>query len=216
MKTSDLHTMVAGFDHEAYGSQAVFRTALNALSHPGRPLEMPMHTALPRQGHAAAAALLLGLVDSDTGLWLSPLLAGSEAAAWLRFHTGCAWVADPADAQFLWVAQGDALPDLHRLKQGTEAYPDQSATCVIEVHSLYGQKGDEKEGDEKDAWSWTLQGPGIWGGRQLQVQGLPADFQSQWTRNHASFPCGVDVFLATPSHIVGLPRTTRILNTQKA
>lgn len=208
MNAPDLHNMVAGFAHEAYGSQAVFRTALNALSHPGRPLDMPLQTALPRQGHAAAAALLLGLVDSDTGLWLSPLLAGSDAAAWLRFHTGCSWVLDPADAHFVWVAQGDALPDLQRLKQGTDAYPDQSATCVIEVQSL--------QGESAHGGGWTLQGPGILGLRPLQVQGLPADFDAQWARNHASFPCGVDVFLATPAQIVGLPRTTRLLNPEEA
>jgi alpha-D-ribose 1-methylphosphonate 5-triphosphate synthase subunit PhnH len=208
MSATDLHHMVAGFAHEAYGSQAVFRTALNALSHPGRPLDLPLQTALPRQGHAAAAALLLGLVDSDTGLWLSPLLAGSEAAAWLRFHTGCTWVAEPAEAHFVWVAQGDALPDLQRLKQGTDAYPDQSATCVIEVQSL--------QSEVIDGSGLTLQGPGILGLRALQVQGLPADFHAQWSRNHASFPCGVDVFLATSSQIVGLPRTTRLLNQEEA
>jgi alpha-D-ribose 1-methylphosphonate 5-triphosphate synthase subunit PhnH len=38
----------------------------------------------------------------------------------------------------------------------------------------------------------------------------------QWQHNHASFPRGVDVFLTTPTQVVGLPRTTRIVNTQEA
>ena len=96
-----LQNMVAGFDHEAYGSQAVFRTALQALSHPGRPLNVPLNMALPSQGHGAAAALLLGLLDADTAVCLSPGLVGSDAAAWLRFHTGCTEVTDVAKAQFL-------------------------------------------------------------------------------------------------------------------
>jgi alpha-D-ribose 1-methylphosphonate 5-triphosphate synthase subunit PhnH len=195
-----LQNMVAGFDHEAYGSQAVFRTALQALSHPGCPLDMPLNMALPRGGHAAAAALLLGLLDADTAVYLSPSLAGSDAAAWLRFHTGCSEVADVAQAQFIWVGQGDALPQLHNLRQGSDAYPDQSATCVIEVHNLHA-----------DEAGWRLQGPGILGERTLRVQGLAADFPNQWSRNHAGFPCGVDVFLVTATQIVGLPRTTRIL-----
>lgn len=195
-----LQNMVAGFDHEAYGSQAVFRTALQALSHPGRPLDMPLNMRLPRQGHGAAAALLLGLLDADTPVCLSPGLVGSDAAAWLRFHTGCSEVADVAQAQFIWVGQGDALPLLHNLRQGSDAYPDQSATCVIEVHNLHA-----------DEAGWRLQGPGILGERALRVQGLAADFSNQWSRNHASFPCGVDVFLATSTHIVGLPRSTRII-----
>jgi len=194
-----LQNMVAGFEHEAYGSQAVFRTALQALSHPGRPLDMPLNMTVPRGGHAAAAALLLGLLDADTAVYLSPSLAGSDAAAWLRFHTGCSAVADRAQAQFIWIGQGDALPLLQDLRQGSDAYPDQSATCVIEVHNLH-----------PDEAGWRLQGPGILGERALRVQGLGADFPAQWSRNHAGFPCGVDVFLATATQIVGLPRTTRI------
>jgi alpha-D-ribose 1-methylphosphonate 5-triphosphate synthase subunit PhnH len=38
----------------------------------------------------------------------------------------------------------------------------------------------------------------------------------QWQHNHASFPRGVDVFLTTPTHVVGLPRTTHIVNTEEA
>lgn len=200
MNDHGLRHVVAGFAHESFGSQAVFRAALDALSHPGRPFELPLDTALPRHGHGAAAALLLGLLDADTSLWLSPRLAGTDAADWLRFHTGCAWASTPQDAQFLWVAQGDALPDLSSLRQGTDEYPDQSATCVLEVNLF-----------QPDTAGWALQGPGISGQRKLKVQGMPEDFSVQWSQNHASFPCGVDVFLSSATHIVGLPRTTRLL-----
>lgn len=200
MNVPDLQSIVAGFDHEAFGSQAVFRVALDALSHPGRVFDMPRDTALPRQGHGAAAALLLGLLDADTTLWLSPTLANSDAAAWLRFHTGCPIVSKATAAQFVWVAQGDDMPQLSSLQLGSDAYPDQSATCVIEVDSL-----------QTDATAWRLQGPGIASERHLQVDGLPLDFVAQWADNHASFPRGVDVFLATATQVAGLPRTTRIL-----
>ena len=196
----DLQNIVAGFDHEAFGSQAVFRVALNALSHPGRVFDMPLETALPRQGHGAAAALLLGMLDADTTLWLSPALASSDAPAWLRFHTGCQIVSDASAAQFLWVAQGDGMPQLTSLQMGSDAYPDTSATCVLEVDSLHS-----------DAGGWRLQGPGIPSERHLNALGLPSDFTAQWANNHASFPRGVDVFLSTATHIAGLPRTTRIL-----
>lgn len=203
MNHTGLQNLVPGFAHEAYGSQAVFRTALNALSHPGRWWAMPLDTHLPPQGQGAAAALLLGLVDTDTAVWLSPRLAGSEAATWLRFHTGCTGVTDPRLAQFLWVALGDAMPDLRSLRQGSDTYPDQSATCVLEVERLQSV-------DPSNSACWTLQGPGMAEPHTLQVQGLTADFVTQWAHNHASFPCGVDVFLTTDSHIAGLPRTTRL------
>jgi alpha-D-ribose 1-methylphosphonate 5-triphosphate synthase subunit PhnH len=148
---------------------------------------------------------LLGLLDADTRLWLSPTLAKSDAAPWLRFHTGCQIVTDANDAHFVWLGLGDEMPSLNSLRLGSEAYPDQSATCVIETLAL-----------QADLAGWTLQGPGIQVQRQLQVTGLTPGFTEQWQHNHASFPRGVDVFLTTPSHIVGLPRTTRILNTQEA
>jgi len=199
MSTPNLNTLVAGFDDEAFGSQAIFRTALQALSHPARPIDMPVGASVPRQGHMAAAVLLLGLLDTDTRLWLSPAIATSDAAAWLRFHTGCTLVAEPAQAQFCWLAQGDTWPGLAQLNLGSDTWPDQSATCVIEVDRLQG-----------DAPGWTLQGPGIPGERMLQVTGLPSGFESQWQDNHALFPRGVDVFLASPTQIAGLPRTTRL------
>ena len=204
MNTPNLNTLVAGFDHEAFGSQAVFRTALQALSHPAHPIDMPMGAAAPTHGHMAAAVLLLGLLDADTRLWLSPSLASSDAAAWLRFHTGCTQVTDPAQAQFCWFAQSDECPSLTELAQGSDTWPDQSATCVIEVQRL-----------QADAAGWTLQGPGIPGERQLKVQGLPTDFEAQWEDNHARFPRGVDVFLASPTQIAGLPRTTRLQHLAK-
>jgi alpha-D-ribose 1-methylphosphonate 5-triphosphate synthase subunit PhnH len=204
MKGQDLQNIAAGFHHDAFGSQAVFRAALAALSHPGRPLEIPTDCDLPRHGQPAAAALMLGLLDADTRLWLSPSLAQSDAAPWLRFHTGCQIVIDPQQAQFLWVALGDALPALNSLRLGSDAYPDESATCVIETLAMHANLA-----------GWTLQGPGIQDKHHLQVTGLTPDFTEQWQHNHASFPRGVDVFLTTPTHVVGLPRTTCILNTQE-
>jgi len=201
MNGPDLTHLAPGFDDEAFGSQAVFRAAMDALSHPGRPLDMPVETGVPRQGHIASAALLLGLLDADTSVWISPSLRHSDAASWLRFHTGCQCLDDVGAAQFVWLALGDELPQLSELRLGNDTYPHQSATCVIEVRGL-----------QADAPGWTLRGPGIPGERSLSIQGLPMAFEALWADNHAKFPCGVDVFLTTPTQLAGLPRTTRMLS----
>lgn len=206
MKAEDLQQVRPGFHDAALGSQAVFRTALSALSHPGRVIEMPDVSALPRHGHGAAALLLQSLVDSDCAVWLSPALAASDAAAWLRFHTGCRWAAAPADARFLWVAEGDDMPALAALDAGTDEYPDQSATCVIELQALGAAGAD----------GLVLTGPGIATEQALHTTGLPEDFVDQWDANHRRFPRGVDLFLATPTHIAGLPRSTRVCAAQTA
>ena len=160
---------------------------------------MPLQAERPKQGHGASAVLLLALLDADCTVWLSPTLAASDAAPWLRFHTGCQWVSDACEAQFVWVAMDDAMPALASLRGGSDNQPDHAATCVLDVLAV-----------EDSGGAWTLSGPGISGTAPLSVNGLPADFATQWAHNHASFPRGVDVFLSTPTHIAGLPRTTRM------
>ncbi|MDO9251970.1 MAG: phosphonate C-P lyase system protein PhnH [Hydrogenophaga sp.] len=201
MMSHDLSSVGAGFSHEAFGSQAVFRSALMALSHPGRCIPVEHDAELPAHGNAAAVVFLLAMLDADCGLWLSPSLQGSDAAMWLRFHTGCQLVEHAAMAQFVWVGAGDPLPALQSLRQGSDECPDQSATCVVDVGSLSA---------DAEAQHWTLSGPGIREQALLSVTGLPADFAAQWANNHAGFPRGVDLFLATRDALVGLPRTTRI------
>lgn len=202
MNTPTLASLGAGFSKEAFGSQAVFRAVLQALSHPGRRVAVAHDAQTPTSGHAASAAALLALLDSDCTLWLSPRLAASDAAAWLRFHTGCTLVSHPGAARFVWVSEGDALPPLSSLAQGTDIYPDQSATCVLDV----ARTDDAADNAE----AWRLTGPGIQQHATLNVAGLPDDFEHQWAANHGAFPRGVDVLLGTPAHIVGLPRATRI------
>lgn len=199
MISMDLRDIPLGFENEAINSQSVFRVALNAMSHPGRLWDMPIQSGLPRKGHPAASVLLLGLLDSECTVWLSPSLAGSDVPAWLRFHTGCQFVRDISEAQFVWIGQGDVMPRLNSMKTGSDEYPDQSATCVIEVEQL-----------EADVGGWTLQGPGIKSTCQLRVNQFAVDFEGQWKKNHELFPRGVDAYLVCVDQITGLPRTTRI------
>ncbi|MFM9424001.1 alpha-D-ribose 1-methylphosphonate 5-triphosphate synthase subunit PhnH [Variovorax sp. GrIS 2.14] len=208
MKPADLRAIGPGFSDLSFGSQAVFRAALHALSYPGRPVDLPHDAQVPAHGHAAAAALLLALLDPDCKLWLSPSLAGTDAAAWLRFHCGCVVVEEPAQAQFAWVAASDDIPSLASFAQGSDTYPDRSTTCVIEVSGLAESAVASGEA------GWRLQGPGIREQVLLRVEGrapsTAATLVAQRTLNHAAFPRGVDLFLATARQIVGLPRTTRI------
>ncbi len=208
MNVDALATLGAGFSHEAHGSQRVFRAALQALSHPGRPVAIEHDAEVPRSGHAASAALLLALLDADCRLWLSPALRDSDAAAWLRFHTGCRLVEQPEQAHFAWLAAADALQPLDSFSLGSDSYPDQSTTCVIDVAALHGVPAATAP--------WRLSGPGIQDAVGLQVDGLPGDFVAQWQANHGIFPRGVDVLLTTAQQIVGLPRTTRIEQQKEA
>lgn len=201
MNAGDLQKMQPGFDDPVLNSQLVFRRALQALSMPGRLVDLPNLAAVPKQGHSASALLLLALVDSDCTLWLSPSLAGTDAQTWLRFHTGCRFVQEPAQANFLWLCAQDRWPHMSDMQAGTDEYPDQSATCIMETSSI--QTGEESR-------VWSLSGPGIASPVGLTAEGLPADFAAQWAGNHAAFPRGVDVLLTTSAQVLGLPRSTML------
>jgi alpha-D-ribose 1-methylphosphonate 5-triphosphate synthase subunit PhnH len=202
MTLHDLSSIGAGFSDETLGSQTVFRAALEALSHPGRCIEVGHDAQVPKHGHAASAVLLLALLDVDCMLWLSPSLKNTDAATWLHFHTGCQLVDDATLAHFAWVAQGDAIPPLSAFAQGSDNYPDQSTTCVVDVSTINAAT--------HDAETWILRGPGIEHTCPAHIEGLSTNFLTEWAANHATFPCGIDLLFATSKQIMGLPRTTSI------
>jgi alpha-D-ribose 1-methylphosphonate 5-triphosphate synthase subunit PhnH len=198
MNTLDFSQVGAGFSDMALGSQAVFRTALEAMARPGSIQAIECDADMPAGVDSAACALLLALLDQDTKLWLSPSIAATPSAAYLRLHTGCTLVDAPRDCDFAWVGRAHELPALSAFAQGTEEFPDQSATCVVQVAGL------------EDGFGWTLAGPGISGSTKLAVPELNGDFTTQWGENHTAFPCGIDIFLTSGKRLLGLPRTTRI------
>lgn len=212
----DLSTLGAGFSDLAQGSQAIFRSVLQALSHPGRQVavisDAEVPPALMASGHAASASVLLALLDAETTVWLSPALAVGGAETWLRFHTGCTVVADSALAHFVWAASLDELPALADLNLGTDVSPELAATCVVGVPSM--ACAESADAASRGCASWTLKGPGIPSVQTLHVGGVSPEARDRFNRlretSHGVFPRGLDVLLATRTHVVGLPRTTHL------
>lgn len=182
-----------GFTDPVHDAQRAFRGALDALSRPGRPVEIGQPISGLPLG-AAMAHLLLAMTDVDTPVWWQV----EGPAQWLRFHTGAGVAARPQDAAFAAVTQPMALPALHDFSLGTLASPEFSTTVLVEVPSL----GDGP------ALQWH--GPGIRDAQRVQIAGLAPDFWTQWQANHAGFPQGVDVIFTCRDRAIGLPRTTRV------
>ena len=59
---------------------------LDAMARPGQVHEVGKAIDPPAPLCAAAASVLLTLVDNETPLWLDP--AAAEARSWIAFHTG--------------------------------------------------------------------------------------------------------------------------------
>lgn len=190
-------SVLPGFDNPVDDAQAVFRATLEAFAHPGRLETLPVASGLPEGLSPALTALLLTLADPDTPVWL-PADTPAAARAFLRFHCGCPLVDSVGEATFVCVPAGHAMPALADCAQGLPAYPDRSATLIVEVASLH-------DGD-----ALTLHGPGIETTQALRVRGLPADFRQSWRANNARFPLGVDLLLASGEHFCAMTRTTHV------
>lgn len=195
-------SLLPGFDNPVDDAQQVFRAALDAFAHPGTLQALPAaSTGLPDGLSPAMTALLLTLADSDTPVWL-PADIGPAARAFLRFHCGCPLAETLGQATFVCVPAGHAVPPLAQCAQGDPAYPDRSATLLVEVSSLANTAAPDD--------TFVLRGPGIETTQALYASGLPTDFPVQWRANNAGFPLGVDLLLTAGDRFCALPRTTHL------
>ena len=187
----------AGFTEPATDAAHTFRAIMKAMARPGAITGMPSELMPPAPLLPAAAAIALTLCDFQTPVWVSPRLANSDVAQFLRFHTGAPLVNDFSRALFVFVAADDDVPALEDLAQGTHEYPDRSATLVIQVSGF-------------DADAIEITGPGIPAPASFGVAGISTSFWEAMACNHARFPLGVDVFFAGPCSVAALPRSTAI------
>jgi alpha-D-ribose 1-methylphosphonate 5-triphosphate synthase subunit PhnH len=185
-----------GLADPPHDAQRLFRAVLDGFSHPGRIVALPHPTGVGPLS-AAATAFVLTLVDRDTPLWLAPSFDVAPVRDFVRFHTGAPLVEREGEALFALVTP-DRAPLLDGFAVGSDPYPDRSATLIVEVPSL--STGPAR----------TLRGPGIEDRATARIAGLPSSFWSEWTANHALFPCGVDAVFTAGAELLALPRSIAI------
>ena len=208
----------AGFADPVFDAQRWFRLLMGAMAGPGTIVEIRPPDETPEPLAPIAAGLLLTLCDDDTPVWLAPRLTESRwSATWLRFHTGAPLVEQCEAAAFVVATGAGDCPALEDLGQGSDEYPDRSATLVLPVARL-GEA--DRSGSTDDPGAPTvrlaLEGPGIDGRRNLAVAGVPEDFPARWCRNRARFPRGVDLMLVDPRSFACLPRSTTLAGAERA
>lgn len=186
-----------GFDDPVNAAQQTFRAALDAMARPGTIATAVAQSGVPDGLSPAMTRLLLTLADADTPVWL-PAGVPESTRAFLRFHCGCPFTAELSEATFVAAPAGFPVPALADCAQGDPAFPDRSATLLLELPSLAGGP------------ALVLRGPGIESAQPLAPAGLPAGFLQQWRANHARFPLGVDLLLTSGTAFCALPRTTRV------
>jgi alpha-D-ribose 1-methylphosphonate 5-triphosphate synthase subunit PhnH len=200
---AEANILEGGFEEPVLDAQATFRAVMDAMARPARVVELAARAAPPSPLSALAGAIACTLIDSDTPMWLDPQLGKSEAVgAWLSFHTGARLTSAPAEAAFALIANPGEMPPLDCFAQGTQEYPDRSATLILQLERLEGGA------------PLTVRGPGIKGEATIGPVGLPADFARQWAENTKRFPRGVDLILVAGEAIACLPRSARLIDAE--
>ncbi len=190
--------LTGGFADPVFDAQRAFRGMLDALSRPGRLVDLGTVAVPPAPLLSGTAAILAALADDTTPVWLDAGLMPTAVPAWIGFQTGAPTVSDPARATIAVVSDARRMPALDVFAEGSAEYPDRSTTLVLQLPALTGGA------------PLVLRGPGIAGTAEIAPAGLPDDFAARMASNRALFPRGVDLFLAAGSRILGLPRTVRI------
>ncbi|MEM9602791.1 MAG: phosphonate C-P lyase system protein PhnH [Pseudomonadota bacterium] len=185
----DTHALEGGFTQPDVQAAHAFRGIMAALARPGT-VHRLSGAAPPTPLSAAAAACLLTLCDTDTPVHLAGDIDTPAVHDWMAFHTGAPRV-DRSDCAFA-VGRWEQLLPLADYPVGTPAYPDRSATLIVELDALT-QSGA------------TLRGPGI---RDTAHVSLP-DI-SAFQRNHRQYPLGLDFVFACGDQVAALPRSTEV------
>lgn len=196
---AEASTLEGGFANPVLDAQSVFRALMDAMARPGSIARIDLSMAPPAPLESVAGAVACALIDADTPYWLDGPLDNEAQRSWLAFHTGARPAASMPEAVFVLVAAPSSTPPFERFAQGSQEYPDRSATLVLQLEGLEG------------GVPLTFRGPGIKDRVTIAPRGLPADFAAQWHANRNRFPCGVDLILAAGNALACLPRSARLI-----
>lgn len=160
---------------------ACFEALLWSLSRPGQIRSLPT---------AGEAAIVDALIDRECRVYASDdeILARAKAAG--------AELVDLEKACHAFVGSMDNADQLRSVRIGSDTYPDDGATVVIQVKLGEGDK-------------LRFTGPGIDGALSLSIGGLPTGFW-QMRKDCLRYPMGFDLLLVDADKVVGIPRSTDI------
>ncbi len=194
-----LHTDTSEFGEIALQSASDFRLIMEAMSRPGKVMNFDEIHESTGTMNAGSSMVAMTLCDHETPVWLDDELSTKEVKEFVRFNCSSPITTDPGGIQFGFFSKPPSNEELERFPLGTPAYPDRSATLVIQIDGLSEGSGV------------VLGGPGIKTIHKLNANGLEKSFWNWWQQNNMRFPLGIDVILTTDTSIAALPRTVHVM-----
>lgn len=186
-------------------AQPVFRALVDAVSNPGRPVELP---AGPEGLHPVVLPVLT-VVDLQTVLAVVDTDARSarDLATAIGRVTGAPVVDDHRSADIVLVTDPAAFTSdlVWTLRTGTAMSPEQGAKVFVACSGIV------ESGSETDASAVVVSGPGASDGRWITISGVDPRTLAVVDRVNGAYPAGIDVFVVDPAgRVVGLPRSNRL------
>jgi alpha-D-ribose 1-methylphosphonate 5-triphosphate synthase subunit PhnH len=181
--------LAGGFADGPVDSARAFRAILEVMARPGT-IRTVEGARPPAPLSVAAGVALLTLVDGTTPLHLAGPADCPAVRDWVAFHLGAPLVA--AEEAAFALGPWAALQPVTRFRVGEPAYPDRSATLIVETDRLTNHGP-------------ALTGPGIETASWLSLPETAA-----FRANRALFPLGFDTILTFGNKIAALPRSTRV------
>jgi len=173
---------------DSHIQQAVFRSLMDAMSRPGKVIELKDVL----NGDTVHRAVLATLVGGEVSLcdyhdllqqddW--PLLQASQTHA---------------DAADYILCDGSQEAEIQP-KLGTLSSPDFAATLIMLVDTI-------GEGEHQ----LKLQGPGVNGVVNTRLKGFHNSWYEKRDSWNSAFPLGVDMIIVDTKRVMALPRTTQV------
>ncbi|MDO6765124.1 phosphonate C-P lyase system protein PhnH [Agarivorans sp. 1_MG-2023] len=190
----------SGFIDGIHNAQQCFRYILKALSEPGTVVTLNKHPGFSPL-NAAASQIIMSLCDQQTGVYLSSALAESRDGleqAWhnLAFHNGVS--STPMEEADYLVVSGIEDLNLQRVKAGTDASPELSASVLVQTTGF--DKGPR----------FRLSGPGIKHSVELQLGELSDSLVNYLLKPSHRYPLGIDFMFCHQQSLVAISRTTKL------
>lgn len=185
----------AGLENPVLDALAAFRQLIDAMSQPGKIVTIDKMQEHPDALNPASYAVILSMMDQDTEVNLLGEVNTASVRDSLSFHNAISLSEDISSAAFV-ICNENERPDLGSLNLGTEAWPDQSCTLIIQCDSF------------EEGMTYLASGPGIQTTNKIRCSALNDMLAKQREKLALQFPLGVDVIFTCNNELFCLPRTT--------
>lgn len=173
--------MIAAPSSAEQRANATFEALLWALSRPGQIRTLP---------EVGEGQIIDALLDRECRAY------GADPLILPAIMRSGAQVAELPAADHVFLGTLTSLAPLREVAQGSDLYPDDGATVILNARFGAGQP-------------LRLSGPGIEGVLHLSIDGVPEGFWQE--RAHLMrYPMGFELVLLDGDRVMGLPRSTKI------